>query len=121
MTVKKKIKKQVNRTKKVVKHSPDLNLRGTPHELVATIKIMKNIVPPDNRWAGGKWDHLIVKLEEGDCIELENKPAAAFANRARSLGYVIVVRKYSELTSRVWFEGWDQNYKPYKSKTPSKK
>jgi len=119
MTAKKKTKK-VAKKNKATKHSPDLNLRGTPDDFVKKMRIMKNVQPPTNRWAGGKWDHLIVRLEEGDCIELESKQAAAFANRARTLGYVIVVRKHTEDIARVWFEGWDPSYKPTR-KSSSKK
>jgi len=106
---------------KVAKHSPDLNLKGTPNDFVKKIKILKNILPPLNRWAGGKWDHLIVRLEEGDCIELETKLAYAFGNRARKLGYVIVIRKHTDDISRVWFEGWDASYQPKRRKSGGKK
>jgi len=114
MSVKKK-------TNKVAKHSPDLNLRGPEHEDVKKIKILKNILPPQNRWSGGKWDHLIVKLEQGDCIELGGKLATAFSSRARTLGYVVVLRKHDENITRVWFEGMDPNYKPKKPVSPGKK
>jgi len=110
--VTKKISKQT--TKKKTAHSNELNLNGAVPDFVKAIKIMKNIMPPTNRWGGGKWDHLIVRLEEGDCIELETKQAAAFGNRARHLGYVVVLRKHTKDSTRVWFEGLDPHFKPKK-------
>ncbi len=101
-------------SKKNTKHSPDLNLRGLPDPVLQNLKILKNLDTPDTRWGGGKWDHLIYRLEEGDCIELEVKSANSFANRARNLGYVIVMRKHTETITRVWFEGMDPHFAPKK-------
>jgi len=99
--------------KKIVeKHSPDLRLEGVISDLVKNIKILKGIeMPPGRGYYGGsgKWDHLIARLTTGDCIELDHKSAAAFANRGRNLGYVIVLRKIDEEVTRVWFEGFNQN------------
>jgi hypothetical protein len=112
---KKKSKKASNvNSKKTFKHSEQLNLSGPVPDEIKNIKILKNLMPPTNRWGGGKWDHLIVRMEEGDCIELETKLAAAFGNRCRHLGYVIVLRKHTEDITRVWFEGLDPNFIPKK-------
>lgn len=107
-----KKKNSPTKFKTKTKHSPDLNLRGLPDPEMASLKILKNLQPPESRWGGGKWDHLIFRLEEGDCVELETKASASFANRARNLGYVIVMRKYTETITRVWFEGMDPDFKP---------
>jgi len=107
-TVKKVVKKA---TKKVEKHSPELRLEGTPSDFVNDIKILKNVEVPEGRWGKhyGKWDHLIVRLSTGDCIELDHRQAASFANRGRTLGYLMVLRKVNDVISRVWFEGLDPN------------
>lgn len=109
---KKVVKKKTSPSdfKKKTKHSPDLNLSGLPDPEIQKLKIIKNLLPPDSRWGGGKWDHLIYRLEEGDCIELDTKASASFANRARNLGYVIVMRKHSPDITRVWFEGMDPDF-----------
>lgn len=120
MAAKKQVAKKKTTPTKVNKktfHSPDLNLRGMPDPTLQNLKIMKNLLPPDSRWGGGRWDHLIFRLEEGDCIELEVKLANSFANRARNLGYVIVMRKHTDTLTRVWFEGMDPHFKA-KTKMP---
>lgn len=103
--------------KKKTHHSPLLNLLSPIDENIKQIKILKNMELPENRWGGGKWDHLIVQLEKGDCVDLEPKPAMAFANRARNLGYVIVSRKMNDSIHRVWFEGMDPNFDSKKNDT----
>lgn len=121
MAVKKKSKKTVSKkTKKATKHSPNLNLTGPEHSEIKNARILKNILPPENRWGGGKWDHLIVKLQDGDCVELETKAANSFASRARHLGYVVVTAKHNESITRAWFEGWDPNFKPKKRRAGGK-
>lgn len=92
-------------TAKKEKHSKHLKTGGPVPEFVKKIKILKNVPVPLGWASSGKWDHLIVKLEYGDCVELDSKEAASFANRARNLGYLIVIRKVDEGRSKVWFEG----------------
>lgn len=102
-------KKKVSKPKMI--HSPLLNLRSPIQDQIKKIRILKNILPPDNRWGGGKWDHLIIKLEQGDCIELGKKEAASFANRARNIGYTIMLRKHNDTLVRIWFEGLNPKHK----------
>ncbi len=113
MTARKSAKKAVKKAfkKNGEKHSPELRLDGEPSDFVKSIRIIKNMELPTGRWGAsfGKWDHLIARLSTGDCIELDHKAAASFANRGRNLGYLIVLRKIDENTSRVWFEGLSQN------------
>jgi hypothetical protein len=91
--------------KKKEKHSQNLKLSGPVPEFVKKIKINKNVPVPMGWATAGKWDHLLVKLEYGDSVELTIKEAASFVNRARNLGYLVVTRKVSDTRSRVWFEG----------------
>ena len=112
MTKKKVVKKTVKKKmKEVERHSPDLRLEGMASDFVNDITILKNIEVPEGRWGKhyGKWDHLIARLSKGDCIELDHRQAASFANRGRVLGYIMIIRKANDVVTRVWFEGLDPN------------
>jgi len=87
------------------KHSKHLKLHGPVPEYIKKLKIMKKVPVPAGWASSGKWDHLLVKMEYGDCVEMDTREAASFVNRARNLGYLIVTRKTSDTKSRVWFEG----------------
>ncbi len=87
------------------KHSKHLELHGPVPEFVKKMKILKQVPVPIGWATAGKWDHLLVRLEYGDCVEMGRKEAASFINRARNLGYLIVMRKISNEKTRVWFEG----------------
>jgi len=68
------------------------------------IKIEKGLDVPRAR-GSYYWDHLIDKLEKGDAFQLPPKDAGAFAVRGRKLGYVIVLAKYDDENTDVWFGG----------------
>jgi len=109
MTARKKVVKKDRQ-----KHSKDLKLNGEVPDFIKKLKISKGVPVPVGWSQSAKWDHLLVKLEYGDSVELDRKEAASFANRARNLGYLVVIRKESEEISRVWFEGLNPNHKPKK-------
>jgi len=102
--------------KKTDKHSKDLKLDGPVPDFVKNMKILKKVPVPQGWATSGKWDHLLVKMEYGDCVEMGKKEANSFANRARNLGYLIVIRKVSDENSRIWFEGLNPNLKKKKNK-----
>ena len=93
-------------TKKKVttKHSKELKLGG-PKPDFSKYKILKNQEIPVTRQTASTWDHLIAKLDKGDSIDMNKKDSHSIANRARNLGYVIVLRKQAEDLFCVWFGG----------------
>jgi len=68
------------------------------------IEIMKNTDVPRAR-GSFYWDHLINKLDKGDSFQLPKANASALAVRARKLGYVVVLAKWDDETTSVWFGG----------------
>lgn len=68
-------------------------------------KIKKNQQVPTTRGLSSYWDHLIAKLDKGDAIEMSKKESHSLTNRARGLGYVVVLRKQGEDKYIVWFGG----------------
>jgi len=68
------------------------------------IEIMKNTDVPRAR-GSFYWDHLINKLDKGDSFQLPKRNASAFSVRARKLGYVVVLAKYDDEHTSVWFGG----------------
>ncbi len=87
-----------------IDHSKKLNLSGLKPDLSKYV-IKKNSAIPATRYGSGNWDHLIVKLDKGDAIEMNKKEANSFTNRARNLGYVIVLRRLDGDIFCVWFGG----------------
>jgi len=68
------------------------------------IEILKNTDVPRAR-GSFYWDHLINKLDAGDSFQLPPRNASAFAVRGRKLGYVVVLAKYDDEHTDVWFGG----------------
>lgn len=68
------------------------------------IEIFKNTDVPRAR-GSFYWDHLINKLDKGDAFQLPPRNASAFAVRGRKLGYVVVLAKYNDELTDVWFGG----------------
>lgn len=90
------------------KHSKDLKLDGEVPDFIKKLKISKGLEVPAGWTRSSQWDHLLTKLVTGDSVELSNKEAASFANRARNLNYLVVIRRVTKDKSRVWFEGLSQ-------------
>jgi len=96
-----------------LKHSENLILEGEEPDFIKQIKISKDI-PKPHGWSGSKgsrWDHLLIKLEQGDSIEFNQTDSVSFTSRARGLGYCIACRKTGDDSVRVWFEGLNPNRK----------
>jgi len=104
----------VKATKTKFKHTKDLKLTGAVPKFIQAIKINKGIEIPEGWSRSSQWDHLIVKMEQGDSVDLPFKDGASFCNRARNLGYLIVMRKVDDDVARVWFEGLNPNAQPRK-------
>ena len=96
-----------------VKHSAYLKLEGETPDFIKELKISKDIPKPQG-WSsakGSRWDHLLIKLEKGDSVELSTNDSVSFTSRARGLGYCIACRKINGENTRVWFEGLNPNRK----------
>jgi len=93
-------------TKKTVatKHSKNLKLSG-PKPDFSRYTIRKNQDVPITRNTSSTWDHLIAKLDSGDSIEMNKKESHSLANRARNLGYVIVLKMQAHDVYCIWFGG----------------
>lgn len=81
-----------------------LNLAGPSPDL-SRFEIKKNTPQPKGRMMSSIWDHLIAKMDEGDSIVMDKRDSNAFSNRARKLGFVIVISKLEEDQFLVWFGG----------------
>ena len=68
------------------------------------LEISKNTDVPRAR-GSFYWDHLINTLDKGDSFQLPKTNAGAFSVRARKLGYVVVLAKYDDEITNVWFGG----------------
>lgn len=88
-------------------HSKNLILEGEAPDFIKELKISKDIPKPAG-WSsskGSRWDHLLIKMEKGDSVELSTVDSVSFTSRARGLGYSIACRKVDGENTRVWFEG----------------
>jgi len=85
-------------------HSEDLKLSG-PKPDFSRFEIKKNQEVPRTRHTANSWDHLIADMDKGDAIDMSKKDAYSFTNRARNLGYVVVLRTQKEDLITVWFGG----------------
>lgn len=100
--------KKKNQKKKVKNNrnssaNNDLRLNGPPPDY-SRLAIRKNAPRPAGK-GSFYWDHLINKLDEGDEFSSTKKEINAFCNRARTLGFIVVVNKLSEDVWNVWFGG----------------
>ena len=86
------------------KHSKDLKLSGKSPDF-SKYKIRKNQEIPKTKHNASAWDHFIAKLDKGDAVDMNKKDSCSFTNRARGLGYVIVLRKQADDLYCVWFGG----------------
>jgi hypothetical protein len=86
-------------------HSKNLILEGEVPDY-SRFKFKKNQPKPVTRHSSKKpWDHLINDLDKGHEALMTAKEAGSFSNRARGLGYVVVLRKRGEDEFLVWFGG----------------
>ena len=93
------------KSKKKSQHSKKLVLGGEVPNY-SHLKIKKNRPKPITiHSTAKKWDHFIAKLDEGDEVSMNKSESGSFANRARNLGYVVVMRKRGEDEFLVWFGG----------------
>jgi len=111
------IKKKTRAKRKYVKRNYVTSQRDTNPKLIdenlriegptpdfSGLKISKGLDVPRAR-GSYYWDHLINKLDKGDAFQLPPKDAGALAVRARKLGYVMVLAKYDDENTDVWFGG----------------
>jgi len=107
MAKKKKASKRKYTEEKLskAKQSKKLMLLGECPDY-SRFKVTKNQPKPESRHSTIKrWDHLIARLDAGDEIPMEKTDAGSFANRARNLGYVVVMRRRGEDKYLIWFGG----------------
>jgi len=99
--------KAVKKAVKKATKNKGLKLDGEEPDY-SKFKIRKNQPVPTSYHGASYWDHLLDKLDKGDTIETNQKEGMSICNRARNLGFVIVMRKQGEDEYLVWFGGMEK-------------